>query len=354
MTRKIIHIDMDAFYASIEQRDNPALRGRPVVVGGSPEKRGVVSAASYEARKFGIHSAMPTKRAVALCRNLTVIRPDFIKYKDVSGKLYSFYSEYTDLIEPLALDEAYLDVTKNKKNISTATEIAVRLKEKIRNELSLTASAGVAPNKLIAKIASDWKKPDGLFVVKPHQVQDFVKNLDIRKIWGVGKVTERKLLSMGISKCSDLYIYDKNEITDLFGKLGEVLFYFSRGIDDRPVVSHRKAKSAGAEITFETDYSDMEIIKSALFKQAERVSGKLKMENLAGKTVTLKVKYSDFTQITRSMSVSNSTNNLNEIYLICEKLLIEKTEAGVRRIRLIGLSVGNFDENENSQELFDS
>jgi DNA polymerase IV len=350
VTRKIIHIDMDAFYASIEQRDNPELRGKPVVVGGRPEKRGVVAAASYEARKFGIHSAMPMSRAVSVCRDLVIVNPDFGKYGFVSRQLYSMYKEYTDLIEPVALDEAYLDVTENKRHLPVATEIALFLKKRIKRELGLTASAGVAPNKLLAKIASEEKKPDGLFVIKPHQIESFMKDLDLERIWGVGKVTGAKLKRMGLVTCGDIQKYDMESLGRILGKFGKALYFFIRGIDNRPVVTHREAKSIGAEITFAFDYSDMAEIRKALLSQVERVHSRLQKAGSRGKTITIKVKYSDFTQITRSCTIDRLTDSKDEIYSIAEKLLINKTEAGKRRVRLIGASVSNFEKEEEPEE----
>ena len=353
MTRKIIHIDMDAFYASIEQRDNPRLKGKPVVVGGSAEERGVVAAASYEARKFGIHSAMPTSRAKTLCRNLIVVHPDFEKYTDVSRRLYNFYENYTDIIEPLSLDEAYLDVTVNKKNIPYATDIALELKKRIKSELNLTASAGVATNKLLAKIASDEKKPDGLFVIRPHQADEFMKRLDVKKIWGVGKVTLGRLNKLGVFTCGDLQKYSEDELCQLFGKFGYDLYLFCRGIDERPVVTEREVKSVGAEVTFNTDYLNLMKIKEALLDQSERVSERLKRNNLMGRTIVLKVKYADFTQITRRVTLDDAVCEAEKIYSAAEKLL-DKTEAGERKIRLVGVSAGNFRQPDvnNSGELF--
>jgi DNA polymerase IV len=354
MTRKIIHIDMDAYYASIEQRDNTDFWGKPLVVGGLPEARGVVSAASYEARKFGIHSAMPTRTALSLCKNLIIAPVDFNKYKSVSKLLFNIFKDYTDLIEPMSLDEAYLDVTENKKNMPIATEIAIEIKKRIKDELNLTASAGVAPNKMLAKIASDEKKPDGMFVIKPHQIEDFVKNLKVGKISGVGKVTEHKMNGMGIQTCKDLQKYSIDELMQKFGKFGNVLYQFCRGIDDRPVISYRELKSIGAETTFHEDYNDISIIKDALLKQCERVHNRLKKKNVKCKTITIKIKYSDFTQITRSRTLENPTGELDAIYNLSE-LLLEKTEAGSRKIRLVGISISNFDEErkQSGEFLFD-
>ena len=247
MIKKIIHIDMDAFYASVEELYNPGLIGKPVGVGGLPDRRGVICTANYEARKYGVKSAMPSKLALKLCPKLILIVPDFNKYVAVTEKLISFYKEYTDIIEPLSLDECYLDVTENKKEIKTAVEIAGILKNRIKTELHLTASVGVAPNKLLAKIASEVNKPDGLFVIKPHQVESFMKNLGIEKIWGVGKVTAKKMIEMNIRTCADLQKYSKVELSRFFGKFGETLFEFARGIDEREVVTDYEIKSIGSE-----------------------------------------------------------------------------------------------------------
>jgi DNA polymerase IV len=333
---------MDAFYASIEQRDNPELKGKPVIVGGRPEERGVVAAASYEARKFGIRSAMPTSRAIAACRDLVIIPPDFRKYTEVSRRLYDYYKEFSDIIEPLSLDEAYLDVTENKKRIPYATDIAVELKKRIKAGLGLTASAGVAPNKLLAKIASDERKPDGLFVIKPHQVDAFMKKLDVKKIWGVGKVTLAKLNNKGVFTCSDLQRYSEDELSALFGKFGHDLYFFCRGIDERPVITEREIKSIGAEITFRIDYLDPDKIKEAIYSQTERVSARLKKNNLKGRTITLKIKYADFSLITRSITLEETVCDIEKIYKAAEKLL-EKTEAGERKIRLVGVSAGKLE-----------
>ncbi len=334
---------MDAFYASIEQRDNPSYRGKPLAVGGTPERRGVIATASYEARRFGIHSAMPSKRALSLCRDLILVPPDFKKYTAVSDELISYYREYTDLIEPASLDECYLDVTQNKKQIETATEIALLLKEKIKREMILTASAGVAPNKLLAKIASDINKPDGITVIKPRKVEAFMKDLEVKKICGVGKVTQEHLKQMDVITCGDLQRYSAGELVKNFGKFGNALYQFARGIDDRPVVAEREVKSVGSEVTFPKDYLDLDIIKKALYNETAQVCRRLRENRLKGRTVTIKIKYEDFTQITRSRTAENLTDDLQEIFSIEEGLLY-KTEAGSRKIRLVGASVSKFEE----------
>ena len=348
--RKIIHIDMDAFYASVEQRDNPLLRGKPLIVGGTPERRGVVSAASYEARKYGIRSAMPTKAAMRLYPNLKIIQPNFEKYTAISEQLFQFYLEYTDIVEPLSLDECYLDVTENKLGIKTATEIGRRLKAKIKKELFLNASVGVAPNKLLAKIASEIDKPDGFFVIKPHQIENFMKNLDIKYVWGVGRVTYKKMQELGINTCGELQRFSLIELADYFGSFGETLYYFCRGIDNRKIIAEHEIKSIGSEITFPVDSNDLEYIKNNLYMQIERVYERLTSENIKAKTITLKAKYSDFSQITRSKTLDFFTSDMKEIRQTALEL-IKKTEIGRKKIRLIGVSISNFNTKENFQQL---
>ena len=350
--KKIIHIDMDAFYASIEQRDDISLKGKPVVVGGSPEKRSVVAAASYEARKYGIHSAMPVKKALALCSSLKIVKPDFKKYTEASRKLNLIFKDYTDLIEPLSLDESYLDVTENKKNIEYATDIAVEIKNRIKLELNLTASAGVAPNKYLAKIASEINKPDGIFVIKPHMVDNFVKKLGVKKICGVGKVTTEKLLRMNVATCGDLQKFTADELTEHFGKFGIMLYNFARGIDDRPVISNRETKSIAAETTFDEDYSDINFLKNSLKEHSSRISFRLKKENLKCRTISIKLKFEDFSQITRSITNGKSTDDEDEIYKTASELLI-KNYTGEKKIRLTGVSASGFHEKEDQPLLFD-
>jgi len=350
MGKKIIHIDMDAFYASVEQRDNPDLKGKPIIVGGTPKQRGVVSTASYEARKYGIRSAMATSLALKLCPDLIIVQPNFDKYHKISRQLYSFYKEYTDIIEPLSLDECYLDVTVNKKNIKTATEIANLLRNKIKTDLHLTASVGVAPNKLIAKIASDLNKPDGMVVIKPHMVNEFIKNLDVKRIWGVGKVAYKKLESMNIKICMELQKLTIVELIDHFGKFGETLYYFCRGIDNRPVETYREIKSIGAETTFMKDIDNINIIKQGLYNQALRVVNRLKNNNIKGKTITIKLKYADFNLITRSITIDEYLDDINIIYNYCCKLL-NKTNVSSKKVRLVGVSVTNFNNMNDRGQL---
>ena len=350
MGKKFIHIDMDAFYASVEQRDNPSLKGKPVVVGGTPESRGVVSAASYEARKYGIKSAMAIKTALQLYPKLVIIQPDFKKYITISKKLKSIYHEYTDLVEPLSLDECYLDVTENKKGISTATEIAIELKKRIKEDLNLTASVGVAPNKLLAKIASEHNKPDGLFIIKPHQVDDFMKNLDVKNLWGVGKATYKVLQKMNIKTCGDLQKLSVVELVDSFGVFGETLYNFTRGIDNRKIELDQEVKSIGSEITFPFDTNDIPFIKKNLYEQLEVVINRLIKYKIKAKTITVKMTYADFKKITRSKTINYYTDDIKDIFRI-SGLLLKKSEIGKKKIRLIGISLRNFDLYKNRDQL---
>jgi DNA polymerase-4 len=350
--RKIIHVDMDAFYASVEQLNNPELRGKPIAVGGKPENRGVVATASYEARKFGVKSAMAMSFALKLCPQLIIVYPNFSEYKRISNRLYEIYKEYTDLVEPLSLDECYLDVTSDKKGIGVATKIGFEIKERIKSELKLTASVGVAPNKLLAKISSDINKPDGIFVIKPSQVDSFMKTLDVKRIWGVGKVTLKKLHGLGVKTCEDLQKFSEVDLIKHFGKFGEALYYYARGIDESKVISEWETKSVSAERTFSTDTNDTGYIKEVLREEISNVTERLCKSALVGKTITLKVKFSDFKQITRSFSLPYHTNYTEEVYEICVNLL-SKIDLSKRKIRLIGAGVSNLSEkSETEKSLF--
>ena len=323
--RKILHIDMDAFYASIEQRDNPSLKGQPVIVGGDAEKRGVVSAASYEARTFGVHSAMPASQARRLCPHGVFLPVRMDRYREVSGQIFAVFQEYTPLIEPLSLDESFLDVTGCESLFGPAPEIAKAIKRKILARTGLTASAGIAPNKFLAKIASDWKKPDGLVEIKPDEVGAFLENLPVSKLWGVGKSTEEILKGMGILRAGQLAQYPPEGIEKKLGKFGLELLALARGEDDRPVVPHEEAKSLSQEQTFTPDLQERQVMEQILLDQAEQVGWELRKQKLKGLTVHLKVRYPDFTLITRSQTLSLPTDAGMEIYRTAVKLL-EKTE----------------------------
>lgn len=341
--RKIIHIDMDSFYASVEQRDNPELIGKAIAVGGSPEGRGgVVATASYEARKFGVHSAMPSKQALKLCPHIIFIYPRFTAYKEVSGQIRAIFNRYTDLIEPLSLDEAYLDVTDDKLGIGSAIDIAKQIKQAIKDELRLTASAGVSINKFVAKVASDINKPDGLTFIGPSKIEKFIEQLPVEKFHGVGKVTAGKMKLRGLHNGADLKKLSETELVNLFGKNGRFFYRIVRGIDNRAVQPNQETKSIGAEDTFSYDLTEHEEMNGELEKIALVVFNRMKQYNLSGRTVTLKIKFSDFKQITRSRSFSEGISDLEVILDIAKSLLltIDFTE---RSVRLLGISLSNFD-----------
>lgn len=338
--RKIIHVDMDAFYASVEQRDHPEWKGLPVVVGGERD-RGVVAAASYEARKFGVHSAMSSKLARKKCPDLIFCSADFRKYKQISREIRAIFLEYTDLVEPLSLDEAFLDVTMPKKGPNSATLIAKEIKQRIKDQLSLTASAGVSYNKFLAKIASDVKKPDGLFVIRPDQAHNFIDTLEIDRFYGVGKVTAKKMNEMGIYRGADLRLRSLNDLVREFGKAGRFYYDVVRGIDNRPVTPDRERKSVGVENTFARDLSaendlveQIHILAKELWKRTER-AGKI------GKTLTLKVKFSDFEQITRSVTRQNYFLQPEDVLANALPLLKAEWPFPLP-VRLLGLSLSNF------------
>jgi DNA polymerase-4 len=341
--RKIIHIDMDAFYASVEQRDRPELRGQPVVVAWSTEARGVVVAASYEARKFGIHSAMPARRAVSLCPHAHYIVPDFEKYRRVSRQIREIFLSHTPLVEPLSLDEAYLDVTHELTGIPTATETARVIRAEIRRETGLTASAGVAPNKFLAKIASDWKKPDGLFVIRPGDVEQFLLPLPVGKIPGVGKVTEKSLLDRGIVSVGDLQKVERPTLVDWYGKFGDRLWELARGIDEHPVEPEREAKSMSCENTFSEDIPLAEVAEF-LDGQAPRLLEMVGKKQLIGRTVTVKLRRSDFTTATRQITPPVPPTTPEELRAIAHDLLTRFSFGDEARFRLAGLGLSNFME----------
>ncbi|GAA4310138.1 DNA polymerase IV [Compostibacter hankyongensis] len=342
LIRKIIHIDMDAFYASVEQRDNPEYRGKPIVVGGSPEGRGgVVATASYEARVFGIRSAMPSRTAAQLCPQALFIRPRFDAYKEASGRIRSIFYRYTDLVEPLSLDEAYLDVTEDKLQIGSAIAVARQIKQAIREELQLTASAGVSVNKFVAKIASDMNKPDGLTFIGPSAIAAFMEKLPVEKFFGVGKVTAAKMKRMGLHTGADLKKLGENELVQHFGKTGRFYYRIVRGIDNRPVQPHREIKSLSAEDTFPQDLQKPEDMRQELQRLAAVVAERLKRNNLQGRTVTLKIRFGDFRQITRNRSFPHAVSDPETI---CETAaqLLDSIQPEDKKIRLLGISLSNF------------
>ncbi len=337
--RKIIHIDMDAFYASVEQRDNPEYRNKPIVVGGLGS-RGVVAAASYEARKYGVFSAMPSKMAKKKCPFLIFVRPRFEVYKQVSQQIRDIFFEYTDLVEPLSLDEAYLDVSRHKKGKPSATLIAKEIKERIKAELNLTASAGVSINKFLAKVASDYNKPDGFFLIKPEDAEMFVEKLPIEKFFGVGKVTAQKMHRLGISNGLDLKSKSLLELTKHFGKQGAYFYNVARAIDNREVKAERIRKSVGAENTFEHDIQD----KEEMLEQLKKISGKLfermTLSKYYGRTVTIKIKFSDFKQITRSKTYNILINSYDLLWNAVTQIF-NNIDFNNSKVRLFGISVSN-------------
>ncbi len=337
---------MDAFYASVEQLDHPELKGKPVAVGGSRE-RGVVAAASYEARRYGVRSAMSSKLAKRKCPHLIFVPPRFSRYKEISNLIRSIFMEYTDLVEPLSLDEAYLDVTFAKKGKPSATLIAQEIRKRICGETNLTASAGVSYNKFLAKVASDVNKPNGIFVVTPDMAQDFIDELEVRKFYGIGKVTAEKLNKMGIWFGRDLKRIDRLEMVRLFGKSGHYYYEISRGIDNRQVEPFRERKSIGAEETFSTDlYLEMEL-ESQLMEVAETVWDRYARSNVKAKTLTLKYKYADFEQHTRSKTFSGWFTAREEFMV--ESLSLLHSEQFVKGIRLLGLTLSNFQTEERNE-----
>ncbi len=338
--RKIVHVDMDAFYASVEQLDNPELKNRPVVVGGRPDSRGVVAACSYEARKYGIHSAMPCFKAYRQCPHAHFIRPRMHRYREISFVIQQIFKQYTDLVEPLSLDEAFLDITINHKNQKSATLLARQICTQINKETGLTASAGVSCNKFVAKTASDMNKPAGITIIRPEEIPEFLASLPIGKFFGVGKVTEKKMRSFGIETGADLLTQTREQLVTSFGKQG--LFYYDivRGRDPRPVKPSRTRKSIGAETTLKEDTDSIDEVLDIAAGLASRIAHSLASKNSAFKTLTLKIRYADFTTITRSVTIKTAISNHDEILRLIPRLL-DATEAGYRKVRLIGLSVSH-------------
>lgn len=337
--RKIIHVDMDAFYASVEQREHPEFRGRPLVVG-RPGERSVVSAASYEARKFGIRSAMPSVKAARLCPDVIFVPGNMELYRSVSAQIHRIFHEYTDLVEPLALDEAFLDVTDNKAGLSLGVEVARRIKQRIRRELGLVASAGVSYNKFLAKIASDFRKPDGLCTIHPDRAQAFIEKLPIEVFWGVGRVTAQKMHALGIADGAALRACSQEFLTRHFGKNGRLYYDFARGIDPRPVMAVRVRKSVGCEDTFDYDLTEMADIVQELRLLAEKLERRMEKADFRGITLTLKVKFDDFTIRSRSVSPGYEIMTAPQVTELAEQLA-RSPDLFMRPVRLLGLSVSH-------------
>ncbi len=348
-SRVILHVDMDAFYASVEQRDRPELLGRPVVVGADPRGRGVVSAASYEARRFGIHSAMPIGRAYRLCPTAAFLPVDMDKYARESERIMAILGDFTPLVEPLSLDEAFLDVAGSRALHGPGVEIARRIKARIRDEVGLTASAGVAPNKFVAKIASDLEKPDGLVVVDPGQEAAFLRDLPLRRLWGVGQAAEQELAALGVRTIGDLVRQGRGRLEARLGASGAHLFELAQGIDERPVVPWHDPKSIGAEETFGRDTRDVGLLRATLLAQADRVAAELRAAGLRGRTVTLKLRFSDFHTLTRRGTGEAPTSDGGEIFrrVWAAFSKVPRPQA----VRLIGLSVSGFASVAEPQQL---
>ncbi|WP_017729899.1 DNA polymerase IV [Nafulsella turpanensis] len=347
--RKIIHVDMDAFYASVEQRDNPAYRGKPLAVGGSRE-RGVVAAASYEARQFGVRSAMPSALAYRKCPHLIFVKPRFDVYKAVSEQIRAVFFEYTDLVEPLSLDEAYLDVTNNKKGLPSATLIAREIRQRILSETRLTASAGISINKFLAKTASDINKPNGQFLIPPEKAMDFLAELPISKFYGIGKVTAEKMHGLGILKGTDLREQSEAELIRLFGKAGRYYYQIVRGIDQRPVNPNRIRKSIGAENTFSHNLTEEAEMLEELSDIAAQVAGRLQRADRQGRTLTIKIKFADFVQITRSRTFGHPVSSQRTIEMLAHEILLQEKLEG-KEVRLLGITISNLDVPEVGGQL---
>ncbi len=347
--RKIIHIDMDAFYASVEQRDFPTLRGKPVIVG-SPEGRGVVLTCSYEARKFGVRSAIPGKEAKRLCPDGIFVAPRFPVYSEVSKHIREIFFRYTDLVEPLSLDEAYLDVTNDKLNIGSAIEIAKAIKQSVKEETNLTASAGISVNKFVAKIASGMQKPDGLTFIQPSRIETFMEQLKVKDFHGIGRVTSEKMNKAGIFIGADLKKLSRDDLVKHYGKPGSFYYDIVRGIDNRPVEADRETKSISVEDTFAEDVLETEPLEKELERLSQILFTRLTKYQLYGRTITLKVKYHDFRIISRSKTFPEQVNELTLVEQTVKQLL-KQTEAGQKKIRLLGVGVSGFEEEKTEAQL---
>ena len=351
--RAIIHVDMDAFFASVEVLDNPELSGKPVIVGGRPEQRGVVAAASYEVRKFGVHSAMSTYRAMQLCPDLVIIPPRQRRYAEISERIFRIFKVYSPLVEPISIDEAFLDVTGSERLFGPAVDIGRTIKGRIRSEIGLVASVGVAPNKFLAKLASDLNKPDGFRVIEAGEAEALLAELPVSRLWGVGKVTQKTLAELNILKIKDLLAYPRGLLQQRLGSHLERLLELARGIDDRPVVTDRDAKSIGAETTFASDISDADELLTRLNTLADRVARSLRQDGFLAYTVQLKARYPDFTTVTRAKTFTSPTCSTREIQLAAEELLTCNLNRLGRPLRLVGVSVSNLVRpEEEAPELF--
>ncbi|HWB13424.1 MAG TPA: DNA polymerase IV [Pirellulales bacterium] len=349
----ILHVDMDAFYASVEERERPELAGKPLIVGGTPEGRGVVAAANYEVRKYGVHSAMPTATALRLCPHALVLPPRLGFYAEISEQIRAIFDQYTPLVEPLSLDEAFLDVTGSEPLFGSSPEIGRRIKQTIRDELRLTASVGVAPNKFLAKIASDLQKPDGFVLVEDGeiQIQEFLDPLPVGRLWGVGRVAGQVFERLGVKTVGDVRRMPLEILRRHFGQTGEHLAQLARGVDERRVVPDRDAKSISHETTFSSDIADMETLRAWASELAEQVAWRLRRHRLRGRTVQIKVRYGDFHTITRAETLVEPTNVTEEIRQTAVRLLTERLPTRRLLIRLLGVGVSQFENPEQVQGL---
>lgn len=345
----ILHIDMDAFYASVEELDNPELKGKPVIVGGSPQSRGVVSAANYIARGFGVHSAMPTANAYRLCPQGVFLPTRMERYIEISQQIHAIFHRYTPLIEPLSLDEAFLDVRASESLFGSAEQIGKRIQHEIASELGLVASVGVAPNKFLAKIASDLEKPHGFVIVRPEQVQAFLDPLPIRRLWGVGKASAQRLHALGLYTIQDIREMPREELERVLGNHGDHLWEIAHGRDNRPLVTDREVKSISHETTFAEDIQDEVLLRSQLSHLTEQVAWRLRQHGLKGKTVQLKLRYSDFRSLTRSLSLGSPTDNTDTLWQSVERLFIERIPRPLSPVRLIGMGLSGFDHQQGPQ-----
>lgn len=347
----ILHVDMDAFYASVEERERPELRGRPVIVGGDAERRGVVSAANYAARRYGVHSAMPMATARRLCPHAVCLHPRIGYYAEIAEQIRAIFDRYTPLVEPLSLDEAFLDVTGSVALFGTAVEIGGRIKDEIRRELRLVASVGVAPNKFLAKLASDLEKPDGFVVVKPEGVQAFLDPLPVERLWGVGRVSSEALHRLGIRTVGQLRLWSCEALAARFGQAGEHLWQLAHGIDDRRVVPDHEAKSISRETTFDRDVRDPDVLRAWLLELTEQVAWRLRRHSLRGRTVHLKVRFPDFRTITRCQTLPEATNVTEELWEAAAAMFSERVPADHPPVRLLGMGVSGFDRSGARQRM---
>ncbi|PKN78818.1 MAG: DNA polymerase IV [Candidatus Cloacimonetes bacterium HGW-Cloacimonetes-1] len=340
--KKIIHVDMDAYYAAIEIRENPSLKGKPVIVGGSPNSRGVVSTCSYEARVFGVHSGMASSQAWRLCPQGVFVYPHFQIYKEVSATIRDIFYRYSDIVEPMSLDEAYIDVTENKVNEPYATEIAKKIKADVLRETSLTCSAGVSYNKFLAKIGSELQKPDGLVVIPPRKAQEILFKLPIEKYHGIGKVTAARMNKLGVFNGADLYQKSMKDLMRYFGKAGLFYYYIVRGIDNREIITEHEAKSISNENTFHEDIDKMDVLLAELQRISEKLANRMMYKKMQGQSIVLKVKYDNFEIITRSASLPQLTNDDGVIFASAKQLFLQHWDQS-RKIRLLGIGINNLD-----------